>query len=118
MHKVEVVFLDETQVSLGYVAEDIKAEAEEYQIFYTGSATDSALAVTVTDRESDYGKNVVGEDLPVGLESSWNATPGTGIVTVRLQHLHPINSQPQKLSGISYTAGDTDIAVSFEVIVQ
>ncbi len=117
-YTVEVTFMNELEMPAEDITEEIKEEAEEHQVFYTGSAIGSALTVTVTDKESDFGGNMEGDDLPVGLRTSWEATAGMGMLTVQLQHLPPVNDMPQKTAGISQTAGDTDFSATFAVTVQ
>ncbi len=117
-YTVEATFMNELEMPAEDITEEIKEEAEEHQVFYTGSAIGSALTVTVTDKESDFGSNAAEDDLPVGLRTTWTATAGMGMLTVQLQHLPPINEQPQKVAGVSQTAGDTDFSATFAVTVQ
>ncbi len=117
-YTAEVIILNETVDPAEDVTEEIKEEAEEHLIFYSGSAIGSALTVTITDKETDYGMNAVGDDLAVGLRSTWTATAGMGMLTVQLQHLPPVNEMPQKTATTTMNDGDVDISAGFAVTVQ
>jgi hypothetical protein len=112
---------------------EVAAEAEEHMIFVLGDVmgpastlADALVQHAYADLESDYGDNAVGEDLPVGLESTITTdTAGEGQLRVVLRHLPELNGEPQKTSELpaSLAAGEdlpgsVDVDVSFELVVQ
>ena len=112
---------------------EIKEEAEEHFVFVLGdvagpASTPAQALVThaYADRESDYGDNAVGDDLPVGLTHTINATlAGEGTLRIMLRHLPPLNDQPQKTGDLPADLaagrdlpGSVDVDVSFELVVS
>jgi hypothetical protein len=112
-------------------AEDITAEvmdeADEHQIFLTGSAVDGPAAdnsgAPLTHTYADTDNN----GLPIGLSNHITATAGSGDLIVSLRHMPPINDQAVKeatsaadVSSAGFTAigGTTDAQVTFPVTVQ
>lgn len=130
-----VAFLDELQEPVQDIGAEVAEEAEEHQIFVTGTAVegpatpadpDALVQHAYTDRESDYGENLVGDDLPVGLAGTIVARGGgAGTFVITLRHLPELNGQPQKVAGLAEQLaageplpGDVDAAVEFELTVQ
>ncbi len=101
------------------IGAEIAEEAEDHQLFYGGSAvTGGLLTWTYGDVESDYTENT-GDDLPVGLAGTLTTgAAGTGQLTVTLQHQPPVNDVLVKTSTSGVADGDTDVAVTFEVVVE
>jgi hypothetical protein len=101
------------------IGAEIAEEAEEHQLFYTGSGvTDGLLTWTTTDAESDYTENT-GEDLPVGLAGTLETgAAGTGTLIVTLQHQPPVNGEAVKTATSGIEDGETDVSVDFEVTVE
>lgn len=115
------------------LTEEIRAEAEEHLVFVVGDVAgpaSTAAAALVThayaDRESDYGANAVGADLPVGLVNTITTTsPGAGRLRLILRHLPALNDAPQKsgdlpaeLAAGRDLPGDVDVDVSFDLVVS
>ena len=115
------------------ITREIEGEAEEHLVFVLGdvsgpgSASSPALLThAYADRESDYGENAVGDDLPVGLAHTiTGATAGTGKLRIVLRHLPPLNDQPQKttelpadLSAGRDLPGSVDADITFELVVS
>ncbi|MEM7160168.1 MAG: hypothetical protein AAF799_45440 [Myxococcota bacterium] len=117
------------------VTAEIQEEAEEHQVFIsgdtvTGPASTSSDAPLVThayaDTESTYGHDDTGEDLPVGLANTIEATTaGMGTFSVRLQHMPPLNDEPIKTPGLEDVfamdgalPGDVDVDIDFQLTVQ
>lgn len=102
------------------VTEEIREEAEEHQIFFAGSITDSLVTVTYGDTETTYGENSVGDDLPVGLLTTLTTTDaGMGELIVQQQHLSEVNGEPVKTPGLEDVypdlPGDPDWELTFAV---
>ena len=134
-YDMTVAFTNELVDPAEDITAEIEEEAEDHQLFVTGDAVDgpatgSADAALVThayaDVESDYGSNDVGDDLPVGLANTIEATTaGTGTFSVRLQHLPESNGTPVKTAGLAEALamdealpGDVDVSVSFDLTVE
>ena len=115
------------------ITEEVKAEAEDHLVFVLGdvagpaSTAPSALVThAYADRESDYGANAVGDDLPVGLVNTITAKdPGSGELRLILRHLPALNGQPQKsgdlpgeLAAGRDLPGGVDVDISFELVVS
>ena len=98
------------------ITEEIEEEAEEHQFFYTvGGGVAGRVTVTITDSETDYGSNEVGDDLPVGLAFEIAVTDGgaaSGTLQVILSHY---DEGPK--DGINMS-DETDIDVTFPVSIQ
>ncbi len=116
------------------ITAEIEAEAEEHIVLVhgdavAGPATSSGSALLThayADVESDYGADIVGDDLPVGLANTvTTAAAGTGVLSVMLRHVPELNGQPQKTADLpgrfaagDTVAGDVDADVDFDVTVQ
>ena len=111
--------LNEAESPAEDVTEEIREEAEEHRVFVSFS-DDSFISATATDVESDYENgNQEGDDLPVGLVWSVDATAaGSGTITATLRHLPPIGGTPQKTPTVGPTDGETDFLVTFDITVQ
>ncbi len=111
--------LDESVDPPVEVTEEIRAEAEEHQVFFSGTAVDAAVRVVYLDRESEYVMGQAGEDLPVGLRSTvFTLAPGSGTFRVVLAHLPALDGQPVKRAGVTAGDGDADLDVTFQLTVQ
>ena len=130
---MSIELLNELADPVEDVTEEIRAEAEEHQVFVYGSSVigpgsngDGLLTHEYADIESDYVPNDVGEDLPLGLVNTIiTGTPGDGQLDVMLRHLPALNDTPQKEPGLAEEfardepiAGLVDVDVSFEVTVE
>jgi hypothetical protein len=115
------------------LTEEIEEEAEEHFVFIIGDVTGPAamasnplLTHAYADRESDYGPNAVGEDLPVGLRNTiTTASAGTGKFRVLLRHLPEVNDVPQKTADLPQKVaagealpGSVDVDVVFDLMIQ
>jgi hypothetical protein len=108
------------------ITAEVEDEAEEHQIFLTGSAvggpaTDKPGA-PLFHQYADQDAN----GLPIGLTNTIDAQVGAGELTVTLRHLPPINGNPTKTAdiagqvrdgGFSSIGGETDAQVTFDVNV-
>lgn len=85
------------------VTEEIAEEKDEHILCFSPSTV--GLNITRTDKDSN--------DLEVGLTSSWEVTSaGTGSVTISLKH------QPDGAKDGTCAPGETDIEVTFPVVVE
>lgn len=134
-YDLAVDFLNELEEPPEDIGAEVAEEAEEHQVFVTGTAVegpatgtspDAPVQQAYADSESTYGANVVGDDLPVGLAHTITArAAGSGTLEITLRHLPELNGQPQKLAGLAEQLaageplpGDVDAAVEFELTVQ
>jgi len=100
-----VELLNETESPAEDITEEVKAEADEHEFFYTSDVSGLAIAKTDTD----------GNGNPLGVETSLTtATAGSGTLTVILKH------EPTKPNDGSSTSagGSTDVEVIFNITVQ
>lgn len=101
------------------IGNEIKEEAEEHQYFFSGTAIPDTVTHAYDDKESDYGDNAEGDDLPVGIRSTITAgDAGNGTFIVSLSHLPPVNDTPVKVAGVDANAGETDLEVTFDLTVE
>lgn len=116
------------------ITAEVEAEAEHHQVLVLGdavhgpasSSSAALLEHAYADRESDYGENAVGEDLPVGIRSTVvTERAGTGSLRVMLRHMPPLGGVPQKTADVAELAatdrplpGDVDADVTFTLTVQ
>lgn len=132
-YDLAVRFINSIADPLEDITEEIQAEAEDHLVFVTGdvagpaSSASPALAThAYADRESDYGDNAVGDDLPVGLANTiTGGAAGTGQLRVILRHLPPLNDQPQKTADLPADLaagrdlpGSVDADITFELVVS
>ncbi|MCO4774134.1 MAG: type 1 periplasmic binding fold superfamily protein [Deltaproteobacteria bacterium] len=127
-YTLAVRFLDELSSPVEDISEEVAAEADEHQVFFTGPgvegpASTAEAATVLTHAYTDTDDN----GLPLGLENSVDAVAGTTELTVTLRHLPMQGDVAQKTEGIAGTvaeagigaiAGDTDAEVTFSVDVQ
>lgn len=100
-----LVLLNETVSPAENITEEVEEEAEEHQIFFTAG---SGLDVT-----TEY-TNFDGDGNPLGTEFTLTTgEAGSGTLTFTLRH------EPKKPNtGLADAGGETDIAASFNVIVE
>lgn len=101
------------------IGNEVKEEAEEHQLFFTGTIFDAGATFAYADKESDYTDNNVGDDLPVGLKNTiTTGDPGTGTMIVTLKHQPPVNDTDTKTATSTSADGDTDFEITFNVTVE
>ncbi|MBC8069136.1 MAG: hypothetical protein IAG13_12450 [Deltaproteobacteria bacterium] len=116
------------------ITTEVEAEAEEHLVLVFGDAVQGPASSSVlalvehayADRESDYGDNAVGEDLPLGVRSTVTTErAGTRSLRVMLRHMPPIGGEIQKRADVPELAamdqplpGDVDADVTFALTVQ
>ncbi len=121
-----VTFLNELEVPAADISLEVKDEADQHQLFFTGTAVNgpasnqpgAALTHTYTDMDIN--------GLPLGLANNFATVAGTGALTVTLRHLPPLNGNAVKIAGLADTVkasgfaaigGETDVSVNFTVTV-
>jgi hypothetical protein len=134
-YELAIAFLNELEDPAEDITAEVEGEAEVHQIFVTGTGVQGPATAAnpgaliehaYADRESSYGADAVGEDLPVGLVNTITATTaGSGTLEITLRHLPELNEQPQKTPGLAEMLaageplpGEVDAAVEFELTVQ
>lgn len=104
-----VTFTDESKTPVEDVTAEIYEERDEHLVVFTftpDAGSNATLNVNITDRDQN--------NRPVGLESTVTTGAGTGNGKLRVMLKH----QPGNLkTGTNTTAGETDVDVSFNVIV-
>ena len=105
-YTADLSLLNENENPPVEIHDEVQAEANDHQVFYTPSAA-SLMTVTVTDKDS--------QNRPLGLATTIvTGAAGTGKLKVVLKH------QPGTKSAApgDATKGETDVEVEFDVIVQ
>lgn len=105
-----VLFLNESVSPTEDVTEEVAEEADEHQVFY--QADNGSLSVDYDDTDADGA--------PIGLRTFVRTTDMTGAVnlTVVLRH-EPNKSASGVAEGdITNAGGETDIEVTFPVIIE
>ena len=128
-YDVALSFLNELEDPPEDITEEIGDEAEEHQVFFTGSGVQGPATGTNANAvvEQAYGDSD-GDGLPLGLDNTF-ATLGTGSgeLTVTLRHLPEENGSAVKVDdlaedvasgGLGSIGGDTDVDVTFNIAVQ
>ena len=106
---------------------EVKDEADDHQIFFTGDAVQGPASNRPGAPLSHSYADMDGKGLPIGLANKVTAATGSGMLTVTLRHLPPVNDMAVKsaalaemvrASGLSAIGGSTDVQVIFPVTVQ
>lgn len=101
--------LDESAAPPEEITEEIEAEDEDHQFFFQPTGT--TLLVSYADSDAN--------SLPVGLvNTASTAAPGLGTLTVTLRHLPNKTAAGVSTGDITNAGGETDIEVTFPVIVD
>lgn len=128
-YTLAVSFLNEIEDPPEDITEEVDAESDQHQVFFTGTAVESPAtgentSAVISQAYDDTDAN----GFPIGLASSVaTLSVGSGTLTVTLRHLPPENDTPVKTGtladdvaagGIESLPGETDAAVDFAVQVQ
>lgn len=109
------------------ITQEIADEADEHQIFLTGTAVDGPASDQPGAPLMHAYDDTDANGLPIGLANTINASAGNGELTITLRHLPSLNDVAQKTAdlaaqvetdGFSAIGGDTDAQVTFAVTVQ
>ena len=102
------IWLNELEDPAEDITEEVIEEADEHQVFFTAS---SGLPLEFTYVDVDSNGNPLGTQFIVA-PTSEGAT-GSGTITITLVH------EPEKPNdGLSTAGGETDIEVTFDVVVE
>lgn len=127
-YTLAVAFVDELSQPDQDLTTEIEAEAEQHQVFVTGTAVSGPATGDNPDAVvgQAYG-DTDADGLPVGLvHAIGTLAPGSGTFEVTLRHLPVEGGVPLKTAslaedaatgGIGSLPGDTDAAVSFDLTV-
>jgi hypothetical protein len=108
------------------ITEEVADEAEEHQVFLTGTAVDGPASDRPDAPLAHAYADEDGTGLPLGLVNEIAASSGEGELTVTLRHLPPIDGAPGKVAELAATVaadgfaaigGATDAQVTFDVVV-
>ncbi len=128
-YAVTVSFLNELEAPPEDITEEVDAESDQHQVFFTGAGVQSPATAADPDAvvEQDYD-DTDENGLPVGLANSFIALqPGGGELTVSLRHIPPVNGAAVKTGdlaalvatdGLEALPGSTDASVTFDVTVE
>jgi hypothetical protein len=128
-YDVTVSFLNELEDPAEDITVEVEAEADEHQVFYTGTAVEGPATgdnpdavVTHVYADTDI------DGFPVGLDNGIvTQAAGTGTFIVTLRHLPPESGTAVKTSslaadlaqgGFEALPGDSDAQVTFDLTVQ
>ncbi len=100
-----VTFTNGTVTPPENITEEVIAEADEHEVFYTSSLT----SITISKDDVDANNN------PLGVQTTLTtAAAGTGNLTITLRH-EPTKPNDNTLNG---AGGETDVEVTFGIEVQ
>ena len=103
-----IELLNESTNPVTNITEEIEAEDEDHQFFYTFNGLHATVEYTDQDNEG----------LPVGLNTTLNASgPGSGTLTITLRHLPDKSAAGVSDGLINNAGGETDIEVTFFQII-
>lgn len=128
-YDVTVGFLNELEDPAEDITLEIQNEADEHQIFFTGTAVQGPATGTNASAVVEHAyADADADGLPVGLDNTFTTLgDGSGELTVTLRHLPPENGEAVKVSGLADTVasdgfgaigGDNDVQVTFALEVQ
>ncbi|MEN9786552.1 MAG: hypothetical protein RLZZ299_1816 [Pseudomonadota bacterium] len=125
---LRVSFLNELEEPAEDISEEVRAEAEEHQVFLTGSAVQGPATPASADAPLVHTyADVDAGGLPLGLENGIVVRgSGAGSLHVTLRHLPVLGDAPSKVEGLAERVaaegmaaipGESDVDVSFDVSV-
>jgi hypothetical protein len=109
------------------ITTEVRDEASDHQVFFTGTAVSGPASNQAGAPLAHSYADTDDKGLPLGLANKVTAASGTGMLTVTLRHLPPVNNMAVKSatlagtissSGFSAIGGSTDVQVTFPVTVQ
>lgn len=128
-YSLSVAFLNELEDPAEDITEEIADEADEHQVFFTGSAVQGPATGTNADAIVEH--SYTDEDsagLPLGLENSFSTLgTGSGELVLTLRHLPEESGASIKTAGMAEDVatggfeaigGDNDVQITFALEVQ
>jgi hypothetical protein len=126
-YTVGVAFQNRLETPPEEITDEVRDEAADHQIFFTGSAVNGPAtnnpSAAITHTYSDDDEN----GLPIGLENQFVVGSGpAGDLIVTLRHMPPFNGQPVKTAetaamvkagGFAAIGGENDAQVTFPVAI-
>jgi hypothetical protein len=109
------------------ITKEVQDEGDAHQVFFTGNAVNGPASNQTGAPVAHSYADTDAKGLPIGLANKVTAATGTGMLTVTLRHLPPVNNMAVKSatladmvrsSGFSAIGGTTDAQVTFPVTVQ
>ncbi|MCB9761808.1 MAG: hypothetical protein H6739_18405 [Alphaproteobacteria bacterium] len=129
-YTLSVRFLNEQEDPAEEITEEVEAESDVHQVFFTGTAVESDATGTndgavVTQTYNDADEN----GIPIGLDSDIvTVGPGAGTFVVTLRHLADEEdgtvlktdglAEDVASGGFDQIPGETDVQVTFDLDVQ
>ncbi|MBX2979047.1 MAG: type 1 periplasmic binding fold superfamily protein [Flavobacteriales bacterium] len=109
VYEVSIELLDESQNPAEDITEEVEEEGDEHQFFFVVTGANMGIVYMDADANGD----------PIGITSMWSAgMASTGTVTVILRH--ELDKDAPGVSGgdITNAGGDTDVEVTFPLVIQ
>ncbi len=128
-YDVYVEFMNELEDPAEDITPEIADEAEEHQIFFTGSAVEGPATGSNEDAVVSHAYlDADAEGLPIGLENEIvSLTAGSGELILTLRHMPEESGSPVKVEGaaedvadggFSAIGGANDVSVTFSITVE
>lgn len=109
VYNAAVALYNESVLPVDTITNEVSEEALEHQFFYTFSDLNASYIYTDMDSENH----------PIGITTKvTTGEPGEGLVTIILRHLPDKFASGVSDGDISNAGGETDIEVSFLVIIE
>ena len=109
LYSVSIELLNASVTPAVDVSAEVAAEAEAHQFFYQVSGANATVSYADTD----------GNGNPIGLSTEWTlGASSAGTVVVTLRHLPDKSGNGVSSGEITNAGGETDIEVSFPLVIQ
>jgi hypothetical protein len=126
-YAMTVRFQNQLESPPGEITDEVRDEADDHQVFFTGSAINGpATSAPTAPLTHSYADTDAG-GLPVGLANTIVAATGAGQLILTLRHMPPVNGVAAKVAGLAAQVktaglaalpGATDAQVTFTVTVR
>ena len=124
-YALTVSFLNALEVTPEDITQEVRDEAVQHQVFFTGSAVVGPATMNTVGPLTHSYADTDDNGLPIGLTSTITTRAGTGELVITLRHMPP-EEPPQKAAdsamqvstgGFAAIGGSTDAQVTFPVTV-
>mgnify|MGYP001187706668 CR=1 FL=1 len=107
-----LTFLNEAENPAENITEEIEEEDEDHQLFFAvSSGAEGKMNISYDDKDAN--------NQPVGLKTKVSTTStGTGKLKITLRHLPNKSASGVSAGNIANAGGETDIEVSFDVVIK